>query len=96
MKPGAILINTARGAIVDETAMIEALRVGAIAGAGLDVFVEEPPALDNPLFSFENVVATPHIGANTDESLYRMSLNAAMEIERVLTGQKPLWPVVNL
>lgn len=95
MKPTAFLINTSRGAIIDEAALIEALRVGAIAGAGIDVYEQEPPSVDNPLLGFDNVVATPHIGANTNEALDRMSLSAAMEIDRVLSGEQPLWPVGN-
>ncbi len=62
MKPSAILINTSRGSVVDEEALIKALQQKEIAGAGLDVFTKEPPELDNPLLSMENVVATPHLG----------------------------------
>lgn len=60
MKNTAFIINAARGAVIDEAAMIEALKSGEIAGAGLDVFEQEPPADDNPLFSMENVIVSPH------------------------------------
>ena len=65
MKPSAYLINTARGGIVDEAAMIEALRAGKIAGAGLDVFDVEPVETDNPLLHMDNVVVTPHVAGSS-------------------------------
>jgi D-3-phosphoglycerate dehydrogenase len=67
MKPNALLVNTARGDVVDEAALIAALRAGTIAGAALDVLAEEPPAPDNPLLKMENVLLTPHIAAFSDE-----------------------------
>jgi phosphoglycerate dehydrogenase-like enzyme len=67
MKPSAIVINTARGAIVDEAALIEALRAGRIAAAGLDVYAQEPLPKENPLRSLPNVVLTPHQGHNVRE-----------------------------
>ncbi|HUZ17242.1 MAG TPA: hydroxyacid dehydrogenase [Spirochaetia bacterium] len=94
MKPSAYLINAARGEILDETALIEALQAGRIAGAGLDVFREEPPAKNNPLFAMENVVATPHNAALTAECMERMAVHAAMGIDDVLSGRTPQWPVV--
>jgi D-3-phosphoglycerate dehydrogenase len=81
MKPTAYLINTSRGGVIDEPALIEALRAGQIAGAGLDVFETEPPALDNPLLHMPNVIGTPHGLGHADESLRRC---AAMTEENVL------------
>lgn len=78
MKPGVILINTARGAIIDEAAMVEALRSGHIRAAGLDVFTEEPLAAAHPLTSLDNVTLSPHIAFNTPEStavLYDLAID---------------------
>ena len=68
MKDSALLINVARGSVVDEKALYEALVSGRIAGAGLDVYAEEPTKAGNPLFSLENVVLTPHQAADTEET----------------------------
>lgn len=88
MKKGAIFINTARGPIVDEAALVEALRGGHLAGAGLDVYAVEPTPADNPLFQLENVVLTPHMSAHTDDALSAMSMVAA-DVLRVLEGEEP-------
>lgn len=88
MKPGAILINTARGAVVDTEALIDALRSGAIAGAGLDVHPNEPEVPDEFL-TMENVVLTPHIGTNTHEARRGMAAAAADRILDVLEGRTP-------
>jgi D-3-phosphoglycerate dehydrogenase len=93
MKPDAILVNVARGAVIDEAVLIKALADRRIFGAGLDVFDSEPPDKNNPLLHMENVVAVPHIGSNTLEAQRRTSLEAAMEVDRVLRGEKPLNPV---
>jgi len=76
MKPGAVLINTARGGLVDETALMEALDKGQLAGAGLDVFAKEPLASEHPLFNFEKVLLTPHMGSITAESFETMIKSA--------------------
>ena len=93
MKQGAILINTARGQIVDEAALLQALRSGRLAGAGLDVLAVEPAPADNPLFELENVVITPHMSAHTDDALRAMSL-VAEDVLRVLEGEEPRFRVV--
>lgn len=89
MRPHALLINTARGPLVDEKALYEALKAGRIAGAGLDVFDPEPPEPSNPLFELPNVIVTPHMAAHTDESLRRMATWAAEGILQVLRGEYP-------
>ncbi|MDF2439963.1 MAG: D-3-phosphoglycerate dehydrogenase / 2-oxoglutarate reductase, partial [Abditibacteriota bacterium] len=93
MKPTAYLLNAARGDVVDEKALIEALQNNRIAGAGLDVFEQEPPLRDNPLFALDNVIVTPHSAALTVEAMKRMALHAAMGIDEVLRGQRPSWPI---
>ncbi len=94
MKPTAYFINTARGSVVDEPALIKALQEKWIAGAGLDVFEKEPVAPDNPLLKMDNVVATPHSAAYSDASFKRQGTSVGQEAARVLSGR---WPknVVN-
>ncbi len=93
MKPTAYFINTARAALIDETALYEALASHEIAGAGLDVFMDEPPPPDYPLLTLDNVVATPHIGGNTHEVATRQSQIVTSDIMRVLRGERPLYAV---
>jgi glyoxylate reductase len=88
MKPTAILVNTARGAIVDNEALYEALRDGVIAGAGLDVTDPEPIPMDHPLLTLPNVVITPHIGSATMESRTEMAMLAARNILACLRGEE--------
>jgi D-3-phosphoglycerate dehydrogenase / 2-oxoglutarate reductase len=92
MKPTAHLINTARGSIVDEEALAEALDRGHLAGAALDVLSQEPPSR-SPLFGRENVILTPHMSFYSAESLIDLQTRAAEEVVRVLTGQSPRDPV---
>lgn len=93
MKRSAILVNTARGGVVDQDALIQALRSGTIAGAALDVTTPEPLPLDNPLFSFPNVVITPHIASASLATRSRMAEMAAANIIAVLQGYSPINPV---
>jgi len=94
MKPTAILINTARGGVVDNRALVDALQSGRIAGAGIDVFEQEPLPPGSPFCSLENVVITPHMAAHTHEALYHMAM-VVEDIVRVLQGLDPKFPVNN-
>ncbi|MCV0395710.1 MAG: hydroxyacid dehydrogenase [Rhizobiaceae bacterium] len=89
MKQSAILINVSRGAVIDDPALIGALREGRIAGAALDVFAEQPLPADHPYLGFDNVLVTPHMAGISEESMMRMGVGAAEETLRVLDG---LWP----
>ena len=89
MRPTAVLINTARGPLVDEAALAEALRANRILGAGLDVFASEPPPADHPLFGLPNIVVTPHIAAGTADAL-RIKMDACFaNMNRVIAGTEP-------
>ena len=90
MKDSAYLVNTARGGIVNEPALLAALDAGWIQGAALDVLEVEPPSQDNELLNHKKVILTPHTAANTDEAMSRMAVMAAEEILKVLNGEKPL------
>jgi len=89
LPPGALLVNTARGALVDETALADALRSGRLAGAGLDTFSVEPPDSKHPLFALDNVICTPHVAGSTKGSLLRVGTIAASNIVRHLRGKAP-------
>jgi len=96
MKKTAILINTCRGPVVDEDALHQALTSGTIAGAGLDVMVEEPPKKNHPLFSLPNVTLTPHSAGPTWDNYERAYRNGFDNIQRVESGQEPLWVLPEL
>jgi phosphoglycerate dehydrogenase-like enzyme len=91
MKPGAILINTSRGALVDEPALIAALAAGRIAGAALDTFETEPLPMDSPLRTFENVILTPHMIGHTDECNRTLMETAWASISNVAKGEPPVF-----
>jgi D-3-phosphoglycerate dehydrogenase / 2-oxoglutarate reductase len=89
MREGAILVNTARGALVDEAALVEALTHGPIGGAGLDVYASESMPPDTPLLHLPNVVLTPHIGGSTREAASRTAVQVAEQVVDVLAGRYP-------
>lgn len=93
MKKGAYVVNTARGGIVNEKALLEALNSSHIAAAALDVWEIEPPDPQDPLLNHPNLIGTPHYAGTTEESLYRVGIAAVEEVLRVLGGEPPKHPV---
>jgi len=93
MKRSAVLVNTSRGPLVEETALYRALREGWIAAAGLDVFEQEPLPLDHPLLSLPNLVATPHIASYSDEFAYNFWSHSVRTLQAVAREGKPIWIV---
>ena len=93
MKPGAVLVNTARGPLVDEDALIAALDSGHLGGAALDVVTTEPLAKDSKLLGRDNVVLTPHTAFYSVEALNELQTKCAADVARVLSGEKPVYPV---
>lgn len=91
MQRGSYLINASRGGVVDESALINALDDGHLAGAGLDVFDPEPPMPDNPLLAMKNVVLTPHIASYTEAGMTAMQAGTVENIAKVLKGERPTW-----
>jgi len=89
MKPTALLVNAARGPVVDETALILALQAGRIAGAGIDAFTKEPPDADSVLWRLPNVVVTPHVGGSTREAMNRVAIQAVKNVFTILDGNIP-------
>lgn len=96
MKKESVLVNTSRGGLIDEMALAEALQAGQIGGAGLDVFSQEPPPKDHPLFKLNNILLTPHMAGPTWESWPRRFQNCFENLERVARGEKPQWVVPEL
>ncbi len=90
MKQDAIVVNVSRGPVIDDDALIAALREGRLLGAALDVFATQPLPPDHPYFAFDNVIVTPHMAGITEESMMRMGVGAAEEALRVLDGQLPV------
>lgn len=93
MKPSAFLINVARGALVDEDALLKALQEGKIAGAGIDVYSKEPPDLSDPIFTLPNVITTPHIAGITDGTSRKRAQCAGTNADRLAAGLEPLYRV---
>ncbi|MBC8078283.1 MAG: C-terminal binding protein [Chloroflexales bacterium] len=93
MKPTAFVINTARGGLIDEDALLHAVKSGQIAGAGLDVLSVEPPPADHPLLHEPRILITPHTGWYSEDSSYDVRVRAAEEVVRVLRGERPRCPV---
>ena len=93
VKPGAVLVNTGRGELVDEAALLAALEAGRLAGAGLDVYEHEPVTADNPLLRRADVVVTPHSAAFSDEALAEVRRRALADALRALDGERPKDPV---
>ena len=96
MKESAILVNTARGPVIDEAALYDALVEGKILAAGLDVFDQEPPQPDNPLFKLDNVILSAHLAGPTFESNIARVRNAFDNVQRVARGEDPLWVIPEL
>jgi phosphoglycerate dehydrogenase-like enzyme len=96
MKPIAILVNTSRGPVIDEAALAAHLAAGKIFGAGLDVFDQEPPPANNPLFNLDNVVLTAHFAGPTWDNHVARFRNAFDNVQRVARGEPPLWVVPEL
>ncbi len=93
MKKGSFLVNTSRGEVIDEDALLKALQSGHLKGAGLDAFAVEPPDPQNPLLLLPQVIATPHLGAQTDGATSNMGWIAMRDCLAVLKGKKPMYPV---
>lgn len=93
MKPSAYLINCSRGGVVPEEELLQALQRGLLAGVFTDVMEQEPPNPNHPFFKMEQVTVMPHMASNTEECLVRMALQAAMQIDLVLSGKQPDWVV---
>ena len=89
MRPGALLVNTARGPLVDEAALVEAMRSGHLGGVGLDVYASEAMPPDHPLLALESAVLTPHVAGSADGALRRTAREVAEQVVQVLRGERP-------
>lgn len=89
MKKGVYIVNTARGSVIDQDALVEALKSGKVAGAALDVFQKEPLSKIHPLTEMDNVILTPHIGASSTEAMMRMAIQVTEEMLKALKGEEP-------
>ena len=94
MKPGAFLVNTSRGELIDEEGLLGVLTSGQLRGAALDVFAQQPPGIDNPLLALPQVITTPHMGAHTDGATNAMGWAAMRDCLAVLRGEEPTYRVV--
>lgn len=95
IKPGAVIVNTSRGGIVDEAALVDALKSGQVRAAGLDVFEVEPPAKDNPLFALDNVILSPHIAGLMREGFERLAIHSAQNVIDFFNGTLDASLIVN-
>ena len=95
MKKGALLVNTARGPLIEEAALLRALKSGRLGGAALDVLEGEPPDPKSASFDAPNLIVTPHIAGSTDECLAAIARTAAEDIAQILQGKRPKFPVNN-
>jgi D-3-phosphoglycerate dehydrogenase len=93
MKNGVYIVNTARGPLIDETALIAALDSGQVGGAALDVVTVEPLAKESPLLGRENVIVTPHTAFYSIEALEELQTKCASDVARVLSGEKAVYPI---
>jgi D-3-phosphoglycerate dehydrogenase len=93
MKRGAMIINTARGPLIDEAALVEALNSGQVGGAALDVLASEPPQSDSPLIGRDNVILSPHTAFYSVEALNELQTKCASDVASVLSGEQPAYPV---
>jgi D-3-phosphoglycerate dehydrogenase / 2-oxoglutarate reductase len=93
MKPGALLVNTARGPLVDEQALVAALEAGQLGGAALDVVGSEPLAKDSPLLGRDNLILSPHTAFYSEEALHELQTKCANDVARVLSGEAPVYPI---
>jgi D-3-phosphoglycerate dehydrogenase / 2-oxoglutarate reductase len=93
MKPGALLVNTARGPLIDEQALVAALKAGQIGGAALDVVATEPLPKDSPLIGHDDIILSPHTAFYSEEALTELQTKCASDVARVLSGEPPVYPV---